>query len=180
MDTVTVLRNKSRNNTARKETHHAGSTNFTIILPALYHWPPSTQHMDDSRNHGPFRHSAQKSNLPGACYSLPHQSLAQVVWLAKLRSHSGALTAKESAKPNGYPCHCGCFGWQDFLLLTVKDLQNMLRILNRPGQSRMNDERYLHTHLQVYLSIWASDQLDYVPRLQNSGCSVSIVVHSIA
>lgn len=48
-------------------------------------------------------------------------------------------------------CHCGCFRWQYFLLLTVKDQQNMKRILRRLGQPRIKDQRYPCIFLHAYL-----------------------------
>lgn len=126
-----------------------------LSSPALCRWPHSTQDMSSSNHNCSFWHFGQKSNHPSysplsSCYYL-QPSLAWVAWLAKWRSHSGALIAKESEKPSGYSCRCGCFGRQYFLLLTVKEQQTMKRILKRLGQPRIKDQRYLCIHLHAYL-----------------------------
>lgn len=91
----------------------------------------------------PFCHSAQKSNLASSCYSLPHQHLARVVWLAKRRSHSGALTAKESEKPGetSWLLSLGLF-WLTGLFTSYCE---------RSAKYDEDFERYLHIHLQAYL-----------------------------
>lgn len=122
-------------------------------LSVLCHWPHSTQGMGSSNPNCPLWHFGQKNNLLRLLYSrysLPPPSLAWIAWLAEWKSHSGALTAKKSEKLNGFSCYCGCFGWQYFLLLTVKNQQTMKRVLKRFGQSRIKDQRYLCIHLHTY------------------------------
>ena len=55
-----------------------------------------------------------------SCSLILHNSLAKVIWLAKLRSL--CWTHSEGAeKTSGYCYHCCCFGWQWFLSFTVKN-----------------------------------------------------------